>query len=276
MEPERVDNSKGISDPRLALRHLNQYFAIIPEDLLFSGDASAVVVYGALDRVCKDGVGYISTRRLRELTGLSNSTIKRAKSLLIQEGYIIETFKGTGHRASEYQIPFQRRKLLVEQRSDSDHPGGSNGAGLPESSAQGANFDPPRGIDLESPGGTNLETKESDQINQRTLDGVSVATTPETPSKKGGKGKKRETQVTEEFRQKMRERWGNVLTDIDDRVNEALAHQLADKYKDLQAYVNGWLRRDWERSQQNPPPPRRGTTARATINADPMSYSFEG
>jgi len=46
----------------------------------------------------------------------------------------------------------------------------------------------------------------------------------------------------------MQTRFGSVFgSTLDERIREALAHKSAKKYTDLQAYVTGWLRRDFER-----------------------------
>ena len=41
----------------------------------------------------------------------------------------------------------------------------------------------------------------------------------------------------------MRERFPD-LSDLDERIDEALAHKASTNYTDLQAYIRGWLRRE--------------------------------
>ena len=41
----------------------------------------------------------------------------------------------------------------------------------------------------------------------------------------------------------MRERFP-YLSDLDERIDEALAHKASTNYTDLQAYIRGWLRRE--------------------------------
>lgn len=53
--------------------------------------------------------------------------------------------------------------------------------------------------------------------------------------------------VDENFRQKMRTKYGGILQDIDDRIDEALGHVSAKKYPNKQLHVQGWLRRDAEK-----------------------------
>lgn len=76
--------------------------------------------------------------------------------------------------------------------------------------------------------------------------------TPLPPTKESRK-KEKVKLVDDAFRQAMRERFSSTLTDIDERIDEALAHKAAAKYKDQQKYVLGWLRRDAERTAQNVP-----------------------
>ena len=67
--------------------------------------------------------------------------------------------------------------------------------------------------------------------------------------------KKRETEITEEFRAAMRERFAPTLgATVEERINEALAHKARLKYTDIQQYVQGWLRRDAERVGTTGPP----------------------
>lgn len=54
---------------------------------------------------------------------------------------------------------------------------------------------------------------------------------------------KKTTEIDQTFRDAMRERFPS-LSDLDERIEEALAHKAAANYTDLQAYVRGWLRRD--------------------------------
>lgn len=77
----------------------------------------------------------------------------------------------------------------------------------------------------------------------------SVITTEDNSSSAPLKGaKKKSTEIDEEFRVKMRERYSPVLLDsVDDIIDLALAHKAAGKYKDQQCYVNNWLRRETER-----------------------------
>lgn len=57
--------------------------------------------------------------------------------------------------------------------------------------------------------------------------------------------------VDEPFRELMRKKYSGSLSDIDDRINEALNHKSALKWPNQQLHVRGWLRRDAERALQN-------------------------
>lgn len=88
---------------------------------------------------------------------------------------------------------------------------------------------------------------------------------PRITSKQEGtvKGtRKRVLVVSSEFRAEMKERFGSVLQDLDERIDESLSHSAARKYDDLERYVRGWLRRDAEKpsskvSSNNRQPSRR-------------------
>lgn len=59
----------------------------------------------------------------------------------------------------------------------------------------------------------------------------------------------RSLKVDESFRERMRSKYENILTDIDDRIDECLAHPTTQKHKNKQLTVQGWLRRDAERTR---------------------------
>lgn len=102
------DTGQVHSDPRQFIRDLDKYYAIIPESLVWAKDPIAIALYCALDRICNgDQGGYVSNNTLAERLGVSIQTVRNKKRWLIQEGYIIETSRGTGRNASEFVIPFQ-------------------------------------------------------------------------------------------------------------------------------------------------------------------------
>ena len=81
---------------------------------------------------------------------------------------------------------------------------------------------------------------------------------------------KRATVVDEEFRGAMRSRFTG-LSDIDERIDEALGHQAAAKYTDLQAYVRGWLRREADHS----PEPKRDAWVERNKGKPTTGYNEE-
>jgi hypothetical protein len=77
-------------------------------------------------------------------------------------------------------------------------------------------------------------------------DGVGDVTPLNPPM--GDKKVKRNTEVDEPFRERMRQKYSAALgDDVDDMIAEALGHKARLKRTDLQAYVNGWLRRERQR-----------------------------
>jgi len=67
---------------------------------------------------------------------------------------------------------------------------------------------------------------------------------PPSPEASGS----RKTEVDAEFRAAMIERFGAQLSDVDERIEEALAHKSSKNWKDKQAGVRAWLRRDVEKA----------------------------
>lgn len=109
------------SGPQDALRDLAEtaldladHFAMIPERLLFSGNFSAVVIYGALDRAAKtDGTCYVSSRTLARRAHASERTVKIATAWLVDQGYIEIVRKGGGRLSNEYRLPYKGRRRSV-------------------------------------------------------------------------------------------------------------------------------------------------------------------
>jgi hypothetical protein len=86
---------------------------------------------------------------------------------------------------------------------------------------------------------------------------------------KGGKPPKktRVTEITPEFIETMKAKW-SMLSDIEDRIAEALAHKSANNSTDKRAYLNGWLRRDAERW----PGKNNNHPSRGQLPTDPSVY----
>lgn len=60
-------------------------------------------------------------------------------------------------------------------------------------------------------------------------------------------------EIDDAFRGTMKKRFREILSDIDERIDEALAHDAAKKYADMPKYIRGWLRRSAE-DQRIPSP----------------------
>ena len=61
------------------------------------------------------------------------------------------------------------------------------------------------------------------------------------------KGKKRVTEITPEFIEKMKVKY-HLLVHFDEHLQEALGHKNLARWDDKQAYLNGWLRREIEKN----------------------------
>lgn len=74
--------------------------------------------------------------------------------------------------------------------------------------------------------------------------------------------------VSQEFRQRMAERFGATLggqPGVEEHIGEALNHKAVLKAIDVELYVQGWLRRDAEQSDRN-----RGRQANAEPGGHPQ------
>jgi len=204
-----------VSEPRQILEALGKYYAIIPETLIQSKNHSAIILYAVLYRTCYQGRGYIGAQTLAEKAGMSTATVQRAKKWLIANGFIEETFRGRGYRASEFNIPFQgvTRGLVkdapeVSTRMRESH---TNREVLTERSSSGP----------------------SEDCKSSSLP------TEDTPS---SKKPKRKTEIDDDFRYRMLVRY-DLLIDVDDEIEKAVAHKQYTKYDGKQRYVETWLKR---------------------------------
>ena len=112
MSKERADHQPGIpsivvSEPQRALAELSAYYAQIPEDLLASGNPSAVVVYGILDRIAHEGEGWTSIEIIAKRAHLGTRTVQTARAWLVTNGWLIIVRQGRSGRASDYLLPWR-------------------------------------------------------------------------------------------------------------------------------------------------------------------------
>ena len=103
-----------VSEPQRALAELSAHYAQIPEDLLASGNPSAVVVYGILDRIAKEGKGWTSIAIIAERSHLGTATVQRARAWLIQEGWVIVIHQGRSGRATDYLLPWRSTRQHIK------------------------------------------------------------------------------------------------------------------------------------------------------------------
>ena len=90
-----------------AIAEISGYYAIIPAELIYSRQTAAIVLYGVLDRIAKYGKGFAGFSQLCEATGFSESTIRRARKYLIEQGWLVIVKMGSGHLSTDYHLPFQ-------------------------------------------------------------------------------------------------------------------------------------------------------------------------
>lgn len=234
------------SDVRGFIRELEHHYAIIPDSLVLSKNQSAIVLYAVLDRVCDRGRGgYISNKTLTERTGMSRATIYRAKTWLIEHGYIVETFRGKGYKASEFFIPFQTRGSSATQPRFSDDTFNDSPVRQPGPSGSLVTHSRFPGDTLnDSPESTQTE-KETETIEHETPGSSAIATEPENKRARP-KREKRITEVDQEFRDLMVSEFGSHLGgdgEVNDQIDLAMNHKAAGNYTDLQAYVRNWLKK---------------------------------
>lgn len=251
------------SGPQQAVAELSGYYAMIPSELVSSRNANAILLYGVIDRIAGKPDCFASLERLCEETGLSVNTVRKARLWLISEGFLEVVNQGTGHRATDYHLPFrsQRRvqaggQTLIQTQSI---PIKSCTPGISQSDNQG--IEPIKRF--------------PDKGQNPSSETFANATVSE--------GRTRSAKI-KEIRQpdalKLHERYDSTLGRelVDEQVTLALAHKAARGYTDLHAYVNNWLRREAERPQGNgrrtgdsaPAPPRRQMDF-STGNSPPMS-----
>lgn len=136
MSEDRSGYGQVISEAQAAIAEISGYYAIIPEELLYCGNHSAVILYGVLDRIASKGEGYASLTKLAERAGMSQATIRRARNFLVDNGWIEVTRLGSGRMATDYSLPFQTNK---RRGSKPDTPGVASETYLTETSKPESN-----------------------------------------------------------------------------------------------------------------------------------------
>ena len=95
-------------------------FAMIPEELVCSGNSLALAVYAALDRLSPNAHLYASLTRLCQITRLSEPTVRRAIQWLEAHKFLMVESLGTGRQPTGYLLPWKDRRA---QGETSDTPG---------------------------------------------------------------------------------------------------------------------------------------------------------
>ena len=106
-------------------------------------------------------------------------------------------------------------------------------------------------------------------------DGIGDGDVPPLSPPQGGKKVKRQTEVDEPFRERMRQKYSAALgNDVDDVMAEAMSHKARLKWIDPQRYVDGWLRRasQWVRPPTTGPPRSSGRATRVEARSDPNDF----
>ena len=84
----------------------------------------------------------------------------------------------------------------------------------------------------------------------------------------------REPAVSELFRAKMRQKHGALQ--VDSEIDAALNHKAVLKYRNVEQYVQNWLRKAQKWADEPPRANARSPASRPQIDADPNTYSFFG
>jgi len=85
----------------------------------------------------------------------------------------------------------------------------------------------------------------------------------------------REKTVGEEFRQRMRDQYEESPVDVDLEIDSALNHKQVDRAKNVELYVQTWLRRSDQWARERAQNPVRQPAQRAGIETDPAKLAAE-
>ena len=193
------------------------------------------VLVALADHADDEGICWPGIRGLARKCGVTDRTIQNSIKTFIAQGLV-----------------------TVEKRERPDHSRTSNIYHLEmELGSPYGELHSPGGVAVSPPPGELHSPPGETSGGTRTLIEPSVMNPSLTPAVVK---KKRTTEVTPEFRQAMKNRFGPTLgATVDERINEALAHKSATKWTDLQSYVTKWLRGDSEKKaapQNGRYPPR--------------------
>jgi len=118
--PKEQTGWRVYSEAQSAIAEISGYYAIIPEELVYSHNLPALAVYAVLDRIAKHGDGFASMARLAQDTGMSQARVRRARDWLVEQDFIRIVRKGDGRLSTDYSLPFQTKQ---PRGTISDSPG---------------------------------------------------------------------------------------------------------------------------------------------------------
>ena len=95
-------------------------FAMVPEELVYSGNSFAMAVYAALDRLSPKARLNASLTSLSQITRLREPTVRRSLQWLEDHTFLVVESLGTGRQATGYLLPWKDRR---SQGPTSDTPG---------------------------------------------------------------------------------------------------------------------------------------------------------
>jgi hypothetical protein len=178
-----------------------------------------------------------SQARLSQDCEIPERSLRRHLQNLELEGFITVTKKGNQFQPTVYDLHFD----TLESKSE---PAKVSKVNRPIRASEAANLDI-----------VKRPISASEPVSPRLTSLLEPTVEPTNTKKEKSVKEKRVTEIDEPFRQAMRDRFGSQLSDVEERIDEALGHKNANKWTDKQAYVRGWLRRDAERKPGYRPAP---------------------
>jgi len=214
-----------VSEARQAIREISEHYAMIPDDLVRSGKLGPIAVYAALDRIARGNKTEteVAISFLSVYCELSTSTIQKALTWLSENQYIEIIRVGPGRQSNRYILPFRRARLAKNDNQISTE--------ISEFRQQSNSNQE----DIQEPPSGPSDSKES-----------SVP----TGSKKASKKPK---EITEAFRQRMREKHAKDSIAVDDEIDRAMNHTASKKAVDIELYVQHWLNNSVTWGNHSPP-----------------------
>lgn len=264
-EPEITRKPAVESEIRTTIQEISKHYAMIPDDLVRSGKLGPIAVYAGLDRIARGDKTQteVAISFLATYCELSTTTVQKALTWLGESHFIEVVRVGPGRQSNRYILPFRKSRLSEYDNQISTKIGRiCQQSNRTQESAQEAPSVPSDFSAKSSvtPGGTSPEV------------GVHVSINPSVKQTQP-------VEVDENFRERMRVKYNGILSDLDDRIDECLAHPTTQKHKNKQLTVQRWLRIDSEKSKLGTnSAPRAGppTTPPRKESEIPYAYTQEG